>query len=71
MDYYICGDRLEFYHFSAETKKHRQAEGRTAVNLGWVATELNQQGSVLSFTKRLRACVKAGGWTVEHFEHIV
>ena len=50
---------------SSQAKEHRRAEECLAGNMGLIASSLNRQG-VVSFTKRIRACLKdrAG-----HFEH--
>jgi len=45
-DYYVWRDNARVLPYvSSEAEKHWRAEGCPAFNLGWVATELNQQGS--------------------------
>jgi len=48
LDYYFWGDNARALpHVSAEAEKHRRAEGCPTVNLGWVATEFNQQSAAV------------------------
>jgi len=51
----------------SKTKVNHRTQGSAAGDLGRPSTETNRQGSVKSFSKRLKKCVKAGGG---HFEHL-
>jgi len=59
--------------FCLKTTRHLIASQRThglkslAVNIGPIATELNQRGHILSFTKTTSLCESWGG----QFEHVV
>ena len=67
LDYHVWGATLECYK-TFQSKPNTTDELKKVLQTMWDdLTQNSINKAVLSFIKRLRACVKAGG---RHFEHV-
>jgi len=64
MDYHVCDAMLKAYR-KLKTKPKTIAELKQALQIIWGNLPIDK--SVKDFSKRLKACVGAGG---EHFKHL-